>query len=178
MQLYCNKAHIVKGENMNYHNIVHDDMLNGDGIRVTLFVSGCSLHCPFCQNPETWDKDGGILFDDASKKEIFEELEKEHISGITLTGGHPLEHYNIDECTKLCKDIKSKYPQKTIWLYTGFEYENVQNLEIMNFVDIVVDGSFVQNLKDVSLKWRGSSNQRVIDVKKSKQQNKIILHCD
>ena len=163
---------------MNYHNIIHDDMLNGDGIRVTLFVSGCSLHCPFCQNPETWDKDGGITFDQDAVKEVFEELKKDYISGITLTGGHPLEHYNLKECTKLCKDIKKQFPAKTIWLYTGYVFENVKDLEIMNYVDVVVDGSYVEKLRDISLKWRGSFNQRVIDVKQSKHQNKIILHCD
>lgn len=163
---------------MNYHNIIHDDMLNGDGIRVTLFVSGCSLHCPFCQNPETWDKDSGISFDKNAVDEIFAELKKDYISGITLTGGHPLEHYNIDECTQLCKEIKEHFPTKTIWLYTGYIYENVKDLEIMNYVDVVVDGSYIQKLRDISLKWRGSSNQRVIDVKKSKEQNEIVLHCD
>lgn len=163
---------------MNYHNIIHDDMLNGDGIRVTLFVSGCSLRCPFCQNPATWDKDGGIPFDKDAVEEIFTELEKEHISGITLTGGHPLEEFNIYECTRLCKEIKQKFPTKTIWLYTGYIFENVQNLEIMNYVDVVVDGSYVQKLRDISLKWRGSSNQRVIDVKKSKEENRVVLHCE
>ena len=163
---------------MNYHNILHDDMLNGDGFRVTLFVSGCSLHCPNCQNPETWTKDGGIPFDDEAKKEIFEDLKKSYVSGITLTGGHPLEHYNLDECTKLCRAIKKQFPNKTIWLYTGFIYEKVCNLEIFNYIDVVVDGPFVQSLRDISLKWRGSKNQRVIDVKKSKQQNQIVLHCD
>ena len=163
---------------MNYHNIVHDDMLNGDGIRVTLFVSGCSLHCHNCQNPETWDKDSGIVFDEDAVQEIFEELSKPYISGITLTGGHPLEHYNLFECTNLCKKIKEQFPKKTIWLYTGFIFENIKNYDILNFVDVVVDGSFVDTLKDVSLKWRGSINQRVIDVKQTKQQNKIVLHCD
>ena len=153
-------------------------MLNGDGFRVTLFVSGCSLHCPNCQNPETWAKDGGVLFDDEAREEIFEELKKPYVSGITLTGGHPLESYNLKKCTELCKQIKTKFKNKTIWLYTGFVFERVQNLEIMDYVDVVVDGPFVENLKDVSLKWRGSKNQRVIDVKKTKQQNKIVLHCD
>ena len=163
---------------MNYHNILHDDMLNGDGIRVTLFVSGCSLHCPFCQNPQTWDKDSGIVFDETAKKEIFAELEKSYISGITLTGGHPLEHYNIEECTKLCREIKQKFPQKTIWLYTGFDYDNVKDLPIMQYIDVLIDGDFKQELKDISLKWRGSSNQRVIDIKRSREQKKIVLRCD
>ena len=163
---------------MNYHNIVHNDMLNGDGMRVTLFVSGCTVCCPHCQNPQTWNKDGGILFDEDAKKVIFCQLEKDYISGITLTGGHPLETFNLDECTKLCKEIKEKFPDKTIWLYTGYEYENVKDLEIMDYVDVLIDGPFIQDLKDVGLKWRGSSNQRVIDMKESKKKNKVVLFCD
>ena len=169
---------------MNYHNIMHDDMLNGDGIRVVLFVSGCSLHCKNCQNPQTWDKDGGIPFDESAKQEIFDELKKDYIAGITLTGGHPLEHYNLDEVTNLCKEIKTKFPTKTIWLYTGFVYENLlelykQNkLPILDYIDVLVDGPYVESLRDISLKWRGSSNQRVIDLKESLRQNKVILHCD
>ncbi len=169
---------------MNYHNIVHDDMLNGDGIRVVLFVSGCSLHCKNCQNPQTWDKDSGIPFDENAKQEIFDELKKDYIAGITLTGGHPLEHYNLDEVTNLCKEIKAKFPDKTIWLYTGFVYENLlelykQNkLPIFDYIDVLVDGPYVESLRDISLKWRGSSNQRVIDLKESLRQNKVILHCD
>lgn len=169
---------------MNYHNIVHDDMLNGDGIRVVLFVSGCSLHCKNCQNPQTWDKDSGIPFDESAKQEIFDELKKDYIAGITLTGGHPLEHYNLDEVTKLCKEIKTKFPTKTIWLYTGFVYENLlelykQNkLPIFDYIDVLVDGPYVESLRDISLKWRGSSNQRVINLRESLRQNKVILHCD
>ncbi len=163
---------------MNYHNITHDDMLNGDGLRVVLFVSGCSLCCHNCQNPQTWDKDSGIPFDEDAKSEIFSELDKDYISGITFTGGHPLEHYNLDACTSLAREIKEKYPSKTIWLYTGLVYENVQNLDIMNYVDVVVDGAYVDGLRDISLKWRGSSNQRVIDVKKTKERGDIVLHCD
>ena len=163
---------------MNYHNIVHDDMLNGDGLRVVLFVSGCTLHCPNCQNRQTWDKDSGIPFDNDARNEIFEELSKDYISGLTLTGGHPLEHYNIPECTSLCKEIKEKFPQKTIWLYTGLPYESVKDLEIMEYVDVLVDGPYVEKLRNIQLKWRGSSNQRVIDVAKSKQSGEMVLHCD
>lgn len=169
---------------MNYHNIVHNDMLNGDGLRVVLFVSGCSLHCKNCQNPQTWSKDSGIKFDEQAKDEIFEQLSFDYISGLTLTGGHPLEHYNLDELTNLCKEIKQKFPKKTIWLYTGFTYEEIYRdykkgkYEILNYVDILVDGPYVEQLRDISLKWRGSSNQRVIDMQESLKQNKIILHCD
>jgi len=163
---------------MNYHDIKHDDMLNGDGMRVVLFVSGCSLHCKNCHNPQTWDKCGGILFDESAKEEIFTQLSKDYISGLTLTGGHPLEDYNLDEITNLCKETKNKFPNKTIWLYTGFIFEDVKNLEVFNYIDIVVDGPFIENLKNNNLKWRGSSNQRVIDVNKSRANNLTILYCD
>lgn len=160
---------------MNYHNIVHDDMLNGDGIRVTLFVSGCSLHCPFCQNPQTWDKESGILFDEKAKEEIFKQLSQDYISGITLTGGHPLECYNLPTMTALCKEIKEKFPTKNIWLYTGFIYENVKDLEIMNYIDVLVDGPYIESQRDITLPYRGSLNQRIIDVQKSLKSNKIVL---
>ncbi len=163
---------------MNYHNILHDDMLNGDGMRVTLFVSGCSLHCKNCQNPCTWNFDGGISFDDDAKCEIFNELSKDYISGITLTGGHPLEPQNLGECEQLCKTIKNKFPQKNIWIYTGYKYEKIKDYSILDYVDVLVDGSYVDELRDISLKWRGSKNQRVIDVQKSRQNNQVILHCE
>ena len=163
---------------MNYHNIKHNDQLNGDGLRVTLFVSGCSLHCPNCQNPQTWCQYSGIPFDEDAKQEIFEELNKDYISGITFSGGHPLEPYNLEEVTSLCKEIKQKYPRKTIWLYTGWNYEYVKDFEIMKYIDVLVDGSYIESLRDISLKWRGSSNQRVIDMNKTRETKEITLYCD
>ena len=163
---------------MNYHDIKHNDMLNGDGLRVTLFVSGCSLNCRNCQNPQAFDKNSGILFDEEAKREIFTELDKNYISGITLTGGHPLEEYNLKEVYLLCKEIKEKYKEKTIWLYTGFTFEKVKDFEILKLIDVLVDGPFVEELKDLSLKWRGSKNQRVIDVQKTLKNNQIVLWCD
>ena len=161
---------------MNYHNILHDNMLNGDGLRVVLFVSGCSLRCHHCQNPQTWGEQSGIEFDEDARNEIFEELKKDYISGITLTGGHPLEHYNIDECTELCRDIKEMFPNRTIWLYTGYVFEKVQALEIFDYVDVCVDGPYIESLRNLELPWRGSANQRVIDVKNTKKLGKIVLH--
>lgn len=164
---------------MNYHNILHEDMLNGDGIRVTLFVSGCSLHCPQCQNPQTWDKNSGIPFDQAAKEEIFIELSKPYISGLTITGGHPFEHYNIETIFELCKEIKEKFPNKTIWVYTGFDFGYVSSFgEILDYIDVIIDGRYVDSLRDTSLKWRGSSNQHVIDVRETMQSGQIVLHCD
>lgn len=163
---------------MNYHNISKDDMLNGDGLRVVLWVSGCSHHCKGCQNPITWDPNEGLHFDENAKEELFLELEKGYISGVTFSGGDPLFCENREEITALAKEIKQKFPQKTIWLWTGFEYSDIKDLEIMNYLDVLVDGKYEESLRDISLMWRGSSNQRVIDVNASKKINKLVLHCD
>lgn len=162
---------------MRYHNITKDDMKNGDGLRVVLWVAGCSHHCKECQNPITWDPDGGLLFDEAAKKEIFDQLDKPYISGITFSGGDPLHVANRDDVYKLILEIKEKYPQKTIWLYTGDMFENIIDLPLMDYVDVCVDGEFMIDKRDVTLMWKGSSNQRVIDVKKSKEEKTIVLHC-
>ena len=154
---------------MNYHDIKHDDMLNGDGIRVTLFVAGCCHRCKGCHNPETWDKNSGILFDDEAKNEIFRELSKDYINGLTLSGGDPLFCENRPIITDLCKQIKKLYPNKTIWLYTGYLYEEIKDLEILNYIDVLIDGPYIESLRDVSLEWRGSSNQRIIYLKDAKK---------
>lgn len=163
---------------MNYLTITHNDMLNGDGLRVVLWVSGCSLHCEDCQNKYSWDFNEGVLFDERAKGEIFSELKKDYISGITITGGHPLEEQNIKEIEQLCKEIKQNFPKKTIWLYTGFTFEEIKDYPILQYIDILVDGRYDKNLRDITLKWRGSSNQRVIDVQKSLSSSKITLWCD
>lgn len=162
---------------MRYHDITKEDMLNGDGLRVVLWVSGCSHCCKDCQNPLTWDPNGGLLFDEEAKKEIFDQLDKDYISGITLSGGDPLNINNITDIRNLCAEIKDKYPNKTIWLYTGSTWEEVKNDPIMIYIDIIVDGEFIVDLKDNKLLWKGSSNQRVIDVQKSLLADEIILHC-
>ena len=154
---------------MNYHDIKHDDMLNGDGIRVTLFVSGCCHRCKGCHNPETWDKNSGMFFDEKAINEIFEELSKDYISGLTLSGGDPLFPGNRFTVTELCKEIKNRYPNKTIWLYTGYLYEEIKDLDILNYIDVLIDGPYVESLRDVSLEWRGSSNQRIIYLKDAKK---------
>ena len=151
---------------MRYHNITKDDMLNGDGLRVVLWVAGCGHHCKGCQNPITWDPNGGIPFDDAAKAEIFEQLDKDYISGITFSGGDPLYEANRADVTALAKEIKERYPKKDIWVYTGYEWESVCDLELMDYTDVVVDGRFILAQRDVTLEWKGSQNQRVIDVKK------------
>lgn len=160
---------------MRYHNITKDDMLNGDGLRVVLWVAGCEHRCPSCQNPVTWDINGGLEFDEAAKQEIFDELKKDYISGITLSGGDPLHIQNREDIGKLIAEIAEKFPQKTIWIYSGYEWQDVKALPYMQNVDIMVDGGFVERFKDNSLPWRGSSNQKVIDVKKSYAIGKIVL---
>lgn len=163
---------------MRYHNITKDDMLNGDGLRVVLWVAGCNHCCKGCQNPVTWDAEGGILFDEKAKEEIYKELEKAYISGITFSGGDPLYSTNTYEVTELAKDIKSRFTDKTVWLYTGYEWEAVASYPIMNYVDVVVDGKFELDKLDPQLHWKGSSNQKVIDVKETKKQGKIVLYCE
>ena len=161
---------------MRYHNITKDDMLNGDGLRVVLGVAGCSHCCRECQNPQTWDPNGGIPFDQAAREELFEQLGKTYISGVTFSGGDPLHKNNITEITRLAKEIREKFPDKTIWLYTGSSWESIQKEEIVRYLDVCVDGEFIVEQKDTSLKWKGSANQRVIDVKKTLAAGKVVLH--
>ena len=127
---------------MRYHNITKDDMLNGDGLRVVLWVAGCTHCCQDCQNPVTWDIRGGLPFDQAAREEIFAELEKDYISGITLSGGDPLHPANRQDVAELVGEIRRRYPEKTIWLYTGFLWEVIGSLPFMEQVDVVVDGEF------------------------------------
>lgn len=165
---------------MNYHKIIYDDQLNGDGLRVTLFVSGCDHHCKGCQNPQTWDESSGKLFDKKAKQEILDLASKDYISGITLSGGDPLYNNNMYAIFDLVVDFKVKFPNKTVWLYTGYMYEKIIKdpvlMTIMKYVDVLIDGKFVKELADFNYKWAGSTNQRVIDMKESIKQNKLILY--
>lgn len=166
---------------MNYHNITHDDMLNGDGLRVVLWVSGCEHKCYGCQNPQTHALSSGIPFDEDAEQELFDELKKDYISGITFSGGDPLHTKNREEVLKLVKKVKSNFPDKTIWVYTGYTFEDLLAMNnesinsILQNIDILVDGKFYMKLKDINAPWVGSTNQKVIDVQQSLQQNKIIL---
>ena len=208
---------------MNYHTITYPDQNNGDGLRVVLWLSGCSHHCYNCQNPQTWDANSGIPFDESAKKELFRELDKDYISGLTLTGGDPLFESNLDDVLDLVTEINKRYnfqkvdsantykmgvseventdkirlsfPNKTIWIYSGYTWENIMKYEygakyINNFntdalrqcivskCDVLVDGRYIDSQRNPSKKWAGSDNQRVIDIRKSLEQNKIVLHCD
>lgn len=174
---------------MNYHNITYPDMNNGDGLRVVLWLSGCSHHCYNCQNPQTWDVNSGIPFDESAKEELFRELDKDYISGLTLSGGDPLHEANLDGVLELINKIYILFPNKTIWLYSGYTWEQIMNpitsdeltnkrKEIVEKCDVMVDGRYIDSKRDIALKWRGSSNQRVINIRKSLEKNRIILYCD
>ena len=162
---------------MRYHNITKDDMLNGDGLRVVLWLSGCSHNCPGCQNPITWNPDGGLLFDDDAKQEIFDLLDKDYISGITFSGGDPLHPVNAYKVRELAAEIRQKYPDKTIWLYTGSLWEEIAHNSIIPLIDVLVDGEYLESERDPQLLWKGSRNQRVIDVQATLKTGHVVIHC-
>ncbi len=162
---------------MRYHNITKDDMLNGDGLRVVLWLAGCTHHCKNCQNLVTWDPEGGLPFDEAAKEELLAELEKEYVSGVTFSGGDPLYEPNREELRALIHEIRKKFPEKTIWLYTGYLWEEVCDLPLVADLDVLVDGRFVEELKDNNLPWKGSSNQRVIDVRATRRLGQTVLYA-
>lgn len=171
---------------MRYHNITKADMLNGEGLRVVLWTSGCNHHCHACQNAITWNPDDGLIFDDEAKKEIFEELEKDWCSGITLSGGDPLFPKNREEIAKLVVEIRNKFPDKTIWSYTGYTWEELlkekkkdKNLNtVIENIDVLLDGKFILHLASEKLHYVGSSNQKIIDVKRSLKEKKEVLYID
>lgn len=153
-------------------------MLNGEGLRVVLWVSGCTHHCKNCHNPITWDIAGGIEFDEAAEDELFEALKGKHIDGITFSGGDPLHPFNREEIARLIKKVKETLPNKTIWLYTGYLFDEIKDFEGISYLDILIDGEFIEELKDERLHWVGSSNQRIIDVQKTLASNEIVIYDD
>lgn len=163
---------------MNYHNITVDDMLNGDGLRTVLWLAGCGHRCRGCQNPQTWDPNGGIPFDDAAKEELFGYLSRDYISGLTLSGGDPLYESNLSGVDALVREVRERFPGKTIWLYTGSLFEEIRSLPLVAFLDVVVDGPYVERLRDTQLHWKGSANQRVIDVPRTLREGRVVLHAD
>lgn len=168
---------------MRYHNITHADMLNGEGLRVVLWVSGCAHHCPGCQNATTWDENDGVLFDDDAINEIYNDLKEDWCRGLTLSGGDPLFLKNRKTIRNLVLTCKNLYPTKTIWCYTGYSFEelleqkeNDSDLkDILEHIDILCDGKFILKLADEKTKYVGSTNQRIIDVPKSLKGDKVVL---
>lgn len=178
---------------MKYHDITHADMLNGTGLRVCLWCSGCNHHCKNCQNPITWDPNDGAKFDTKAKNEIFDELSKDYISGITLTGGDPLNENNLESVLNLVNEIHLSYTEKTIWLYTGYTWEQIMypvvtddfnperdklvkmRQDIVRQCDVLVDGRYEEDKRDVTYHWAGSTNQRVIDIRRTLEQGSVVL---
>lgn len=169
---------------MNYGEIKKNDIANGLGVRVSLFVSGCRHHCKNCFNSATWSFSFGKPFTKETEKEIIEAMRPDYINGFSLLGGEPFEPENQEALVELLTAIKKEYPSKDIWCYTGFLMDeellgdsraNTEHTkELLSLIDILVDGRFVEELKDISLKFRGSSNQRIIDVKKTLARNEIV----
>lgn len=149
---------------MNYVGLSTFDTANGPGVRVSIFVAGCTLHCKGCFNPESWDFYAGHLFTDETLQKILSALDSDFIDGLSILGGDPLEKENIPEVTRICRTVKEKFgSKKTIWLWTGRRYEQMQDLPLFQYVDCVVDGPFVEKLKTTEKgKWYGSTNQRII----------------
>jgi anaerobic ribonucleoside-triphosphate reductase activating protein len=150
---------------------------NGSGWRVVLWVSGCSLRCKNCHNQETWDCNAGKPFDEPAKQFLFHQLSKPYIKGISISGGHPLDPYNFEDVLLLVREIKEKFPTKDVWLYTGYLYEELYYKEISRillYIDVLVDGPYIEEQRDISLAFRGSRNQRLINVPETLKQGRVI----
>lgn len=174
---------------MRYAKIENNSVANGPGLRVVLWCQGCSMHCKGCHNESTWDFNAGEIFNDKAEELLFKYLEQPHIKGITFSGGHPLEKENIFEVYKIASRIKSEYPDKDIWLYTGKTFESLYleamldaNIEayilakLLNKIDVLVDGPYIEEERDITLAYRGSKNQRLVDVRKTMRKGTVVLY--
>lgn len=162
---------------MRYNTIRKMDISNGPGVRVSIFMQGCTFNCKNCFNPETHDFKAGKEFTDETINKVLELCDKDFIVGLSILGGEPMHPKNIDGTLKLAKAFKEKYPNKNLWVWTGFLFDrDLKDKEVLKYIDVLVDGQFVDELHDFTLEWRGSSNQRVIDVQKSLKKNKIISY--
>ena len=148
---------------MRYHNISKDDMLNGEGLRTVLWVSGCNHYCKGCQNPSTWDPNDGVLFDEEAKKELWNYIDEDYCSGLTLSGGDPMYPENRDAIYCLCKEFRDRYGwgEKTIWMYTGYSIHELGGIPALNYIDVIVDGPFEEDKKNIKYMWAGSENQGI-----------------
>ena len=160
---------------MRYFKISDFDAANGLGIGNVLWVSGCSHHCPQCHNPQTWDKNAGEEFTEEVLDNLLEKLKRPYIKRLTLSGGDPLFLGNRDEITNVVRKVKKNFPNIKIWCYTGYLWEEVKDLPCMDFIDVLVDGEFKIELKDITLPFCGSSNQRIINVKESLKKGCVVL---
>ena len=164
---------------MRYNKIRKMDISNGPGVRVSVFMQGCTFNCPNCFNKETHDFDGGLEFDENAIDRILKLAENQYVVGLSILGGEPLHPKNIEGTIELCKLFKEKFgDKKNIWVWTGYLFEHIINKDIFNYVDVIVDGQYINELHDFRLKWRGSKNQRVIDVKQTLKNREIVLVCE
>ncbi len=162
---------------MRYNTIRKMDISNGPGVRVSIFMQGCHFHCKGCFNENTWDFNGGEEYSDETINRVLELSSADYIVGLSILGGEPMHPKNIEGTTKLAKAFKEKYPKKNIWVWSGYLFDkDLSDKEVMKYIDVLVDGTFKIDLFDPTLKWKGSSNQRVIDVKESLKNKKIVLY--
>ena len=161
---------------MRYNKIRKMDISNGPGVRASIFMQGCTFNCKNCFNPETHDFKGGKEFNEDTINRVMEICANENIEGLSILGGEPLNPVNIEGTTELCKKFKETYPNKNIWVWSGFQFDkDLKDKEVLNYIDVLVDGQYQDELHNPKLEWRGSSNQRVIDVQKSLKNNSITL---
>lgn len=161
---------------MRYNKIRKMDISNGPGVRVSIFMQGCSFNCKNCFNPETHDFNGGQEFTEETIDKVLKLCESDHIEGLSILGGEPMNSQNIEGTTKLAKAFKEKFPNKSLWAWSGFTFDQyLKDKEVVNYLDVVVDGTFNEEYKNPKLQWKGSSNQRVINVKESLKENKVIF---
>ncbi len=165
---------------MNYNKIRKMDISNGPGVRVSIFMQGCAFNCKECFNPETHDFNGGKEFNEDTINEVLKLCDNENVKGLSILGGEPMHPKNVEGTAKLAKTFKEKFPDKNVWVWSGFKFDqdlrnNEQDKEALKYIDVLVDGQYVDALRNPTLKWRGSSNQRVIDVQKSLQGNDVVL---
>ena len=161
---------------MRYNLIRKMDISNGPGVRVSIFMQGCHFHCKNCFNPETWDFKGGKEFTDDTINKVLDLCNKDEIKGLSILGGEPMNPVNIEGTTKLAKAYKEKYPNKNIWMWSGYNFEKeLKDKEALKYIDVLVDGTYNDELHSPILKWKGSSNQRVIDLKKSLKEDKTVI---
>ena len=164
---------------MKYNKIRKMDISDGPGVRVSIFMQGCAFNCKNCFNPETHDFKCGKDFTDETIDEVLKLCDSDHIAGLSILGGEPMHPVNIEGTTKLAKAFKEKFPEKTVWAWSGFKFdEGLKDKEVVNYLDVLVDGQFVDERKNLNLAWRGSENQRVIDVKQSLKCNEIVKYED
>ena len=161
---------------MRYNTIRKMDISNGPGVRVSIFTQGCAFNCKNCFNPETHDFTAGKEFTDETMKKVLDLCDNDNIEGLSILGGEPMHPKNIEGTTKLAKAFKERFPNKDLWAWSGYKFdEYIKNQDVCKYLDVVVDGQFIDAQKDLTLKWKGSKNQRVIDVQKSIEANDIIL---